>query len=182
ARDFQLVGTVRKVSAKNVLMCLLAQHPKHSTLERFQLKQSDRRQISDLFHCPVKTTSRTRLVNREEVEVKRLSVVGLLPDTEYYMTYDGSTTMPPCHETLTWVILNKPIYITKQQLHGLRRLMQGDVGEPKAPLGNNFRPPQPLHHRPLRTNIDFNVKQAGAKQCPSMYKEVYYKANSWKLH
>lgn len=45
------------------------------------------------------------------------------------------------------------------QLHALRRLMQGDVKHPKAPLGNNYRPPQPLHHRPLRTNIDFNVKQ-----------------------
>lgn len=40
----------------------------------------------------------------------------------------------------------------------LRRLMQGDAKHPKAPLGNNFRPPQPLHHRPVRTNIDFNVK------------------------
>lgn len=37
--------------------------------------------------------------------------------------------------------------------------MQGDAKHPKAPLGNNFRPPQPLHHRPVRTNIDFNVKQ-----------------------
>ncbi|KAK6619518.1 hypothetical protein RUM43_012275 [Polyplax serrata] len=34
--------------------------------------------------------------------------------------------------------------------------MQGDAKHPKAPLGNNFRPPQPLHHRPVRTNIDFN--------------------------
>ncbi|PNF44141.1 hypothetical protein B7P43_G02283, partial [Cryptotermes secundus] len=95
----------------------------------------------------------------QEVEVKRLSVRGLLPETDYYMTYDGSTTMPACHETVTWIILNKPIYITKQQLHGLRRLMQGDGKHPKAPLGNNFRPPQPLHLRPVRTNIDFNVKQ-----------------------
>lgn len=52
----------------------------------------------------------------EEVEVKRLSVRGLLPETDYYMTYDGSTTMPACHETVTWLILNKPIYITKQQV------------------------------------------------------------------
>lgn len=42
--------------------------------------------------------------------------MGLLPDTEYYMTYDGSTTMPACYETVTWIILNKPIYITKQQV------------------------------------------------------------------
>ncbi|XP_068907434.1 carbonic anhydrase-related protein 10 isoform X1 [Tenebrio molitor] len=120
----------------------------------------------------------------DEVEVKRLSVRGLLPETDYYMTYDGSTTMPACHETVTWLILNKPIYITKQQMHALRRLMQGDAKHPKAPLGNNFRPPQPLHHRPVRTNIDFSVKHRtdAGKQCPSMYKDVYYKANSWKQH
>jgi hypothetical protein len=45
------------------------------------------------------------------------------------------------------------------QLHALRALKQGDGKHPKAPLGNNFRPPQPLHLRPVRTNIDFNVKQ-----------------------
>jgi hypothetical protein len=33
--------------------------------------------------------------------------------------------------------------------------MQGSELTPKAPLGNNFRPIQPLHHRTIRTNIDF---------------------------
>lgn len=33
--------------------------------------------------------------------------------------------------------------------------MQGIEETPKAPLGNNFRPLQPLHHRTVRTNIDF---------------------------
>jgi hypothetical protein len=28
-----------------------------------------------------------------------------------------------------------------------------------APLGNNFRPPQPLHNRLVRTNIDFNLRK-----------------------
>ncbi|KAL1491295.1 hypothetical protein ABEB36_011913 [Hypothenemus hampei] len=118
-------------------------------------------------------------------EVKRLSIRGLLPETDYYMTYDGSTTMPSCHETVIWLILNKPIYITKQQMFGLRRLMQGDAKHPKAPLGNNFRPPQPLNHRPVRTNINFHFvddKSMVGKQCPSMRKEVHYKANSWKYH
>ncbi|KMQ98049.1 carbonic anhydrase-related protein 10-like protein [Lasius niger] len=49
------------------------------------------------------------------MEIKRFGVRELLPDTKHYMTYDGSTTMPACHETTTWIILNKPIYITKQQ-------------------------------------------------------------------
>lgn len=52
----------------------------------------------------------------DETPVKRLSVRGLLPDTEHYMTYEGSTTSPACHETVTWIVLNKPIYITKQQV------------------------------------------------------------------
>ena len=31
--------------------------------------------------------------------------------------------------------------------------MQGEKEQPKAPLGNNFRPPHPLHRRVIRTNI-----------------------------
>lgn len=42
------------------------------------------------------------------------------------------------------------------QLYALRRLMQGSEQTPKAPLGNNARPLQQLHHRTIRTNIDFN--------------------------
>ncbi|KAF0771156.1 carbonic anhydrase-related protein 10 [Aphis craccivora] len=56
----------------------------------------------------------------DEVPVKRLSVADLLPATHYYMTYDGSTTVPACHETVTWLILNKPIYITKQQVSNIQ--------------------------------------------------------------
>lgn len=71
----------------------------------------------------------------DEYPVKRISVRSLLPDTEHYMTYEGSTTSPACHETVsfkktffcqhfiiltlmqvTWIVLNKPIYITKQQV------------------------------------------------------------------
>ncbi|XP_045492655.1 carbonic anhydrase-related protein 10 isoform X2 [Colias croceus] len=114
-----------------------------------------------------------------EMPVNRLSVRGLLPDTDYYMTYDGSTTAPACYETVTWIIVNKPIYITKQQLHGLRRLMQGDARHPKAPLGNNFRPPQPLHHRAVRTNIDFDLSKYPGKTCPSMQRNMHYKAKTW---
>lgn len=62
------------------------------------------------------------------------------------------------------------------QLHALRRLMQGSPDHPKAPLGNNYRPPQPLLHRPIRTNIDFkSTKTNGKAACPTMYREVYYK-------
>ncbi|XP_012279370.1 carbonic anhydrase-related protein 10 [Orussus abietinus] len=115
----------------------------------------------------------------DAVKIKHFTVYDLLPDTKHYMTYDGSTTMPACHETTTWIILNKPIYITKQQILALRHLMQGNSENSKGPLGDNFRPPQPLHHRSVRTNIDFKVQQ-GSKNCPTMNRDIYYKANSWK--
>ncbi|KAK6625858.1 hypothetical protein RUM43_006157 [Polyplax serrata] len=56
--------------------------------------------------------------------------------------------------------------------------MQGSEETPKAPLGNNARPLQNLHHRTVRTNIDFQFKSE-AKNCPTMHKEMYYKANLW---
>ncbi|CAL4070881.1 unnamed protein product, partial [Meganyctiphanes norvegica] len=119
--------------------------------------------------------------------VRHLSLHSLLPETAFYMTYEGSTTMPSCYETVTWILLNKPIYITKPQLKSLRQLkkvefpasLMGSSAEELdntlAPLANNFRPPQRLHHRPVRTNIDFS--NAGGS-CPSMHREAYYKANN----
>jgi carbonic anhydrase len=79
----------------------------------------------------------------------------MLPDTEHFMTYEGSTTHPGCWETTIWIIFNKPIYITNQAMHMLRQLMQGSKDAPKAPLGNNARPVQQLHQRTIRTNINF---------------------------
>ncbi|KAB0798908.1 hypothetical protein PPYR_06788 [Photinus pyralis] len=108
--------------------------------------------------------------------IKHLSIRSLLPDTEQFMTYEGSTTHPGCWETTVWIILNKPIYITKHELYALRKLMQGSQEAPKAPLGNNARPLQPLHHRTVRTNINFHQQN---NNCPTMYKEMHYKANKW---
>ncbi|XP_034251201.1 carbonic anhydrase-related protein 10-like [Thrips palmi] len=109
--------------------------------------------------------------------IRHLSVRALLPDTNHYMTYEGSTTHPGCWETTVWILLNKPIYITRQELYSLRKLMQGSPETPKAPLGNNARPLQPLHHRTVRTNIDFFREQG--KNCPSMYRDMHYQATTW---
>ncbi|EFA02589.2 carbonic anhydrase-related protein 10 [Tribolium castaneum] len=109
--------------------------------------------------------------------IKHLSLKNMLPDTEHFMTYEGSTTHPGCWETTVWIILNKPIYITRQEMYQLRKLMQGSKEAPKAPLGNNARPVQPLHQRTIRTNINF--KNAVNGNCPSMHKEMYYKVNKW---
>ncbi|XP_047478474.1 carbonic anhydrase 7-like [Penaeus chinensis] len=108
--------------------------------------------------------------------VERVSVRALLPDSHHYITYDGSLTQPPCHETVTWVLVNRPVYITKQQLHGLRQIHQGSKDVPKGKMLNNYRPTQQLYHRPLRTNIDFtNSRQL---HCPSMAPQMYYTGES----
>ncbi|XP_055713135.1 carbonic anhydrase-related protein 10 isoform X1 [Phlebotomus papatasi] len=114
--------------------------------------------------------------------IRHISLRSLLPNTEQFMTYEGSTTHPGCWESTVWIILNKPIYITKQELYALRRLMQGSEHTPKAPLGNNARPLQPLHHRTVRTNIDFqhsSKQQIQNQNCPTMQREMYYRANKW---
>ncbi|XP_037932347.1 putative carbonic anhydrase-like protein 2 [Teleopsis dalmanni] len=110
--------------------------------------------------------------------IRHISVRSLLPNTDHYITYEGSTTHPGCWESTVWIIVNKPIYITKQELYQLRRLMQGSETSPKAPLGNNARPLQGLHHRTVRTNIDFK-RNKNQNSCPSMYKDMYYRANRW---
>ncbi|ALC49720.1 CG1402 [Drosophila busckii] len=111
--------------------------------------------------------------------IRHISVRSLLPNTDQYITYEGSTTHPGCWESTVWIIVNKPIYITKQELYQLRRLMQGSESTPKAPLGNNARPVQSLHHRTVRTNIDFKRQKNNLNACPSMYKDMYYRANRW---
>lgn len=58
-----------------------------------------------------------------------------MPDTEHYMTYEGSTTYPGCWETVTWIVMNKPIYVTRQEMYALKQLMQGDRINPKSSLG-----------------------------------------------
>ncbi|XP_068226658.1 carbonic anhydrase-related protein 10-like [Palaemon carinicauda] len=110
--------------------------------------------------------------------VERVSIRGLLPDSHHYITYDGSLTQPPCHETVTWILLNRPVYITKQQMHGLRQVRQGSKNIPKAKMVNNYRPTQQLYHRPLRTNIDFTNSRH--LHCPSMAPQMYYTANTWR--
>ncbi|ODN00232.1 Carbonic anhydrase-related protein 10 [Orchesella cincta] len=104
--------------------------------------------------------SELRILTNQSAPVKTLSLHGLLPETDYYMTYEGSTTHPGCWETVTWVLLNKPVYLNKQMIHAWRQLKQGiNLEQPKTNI-MNVRPSQALHHRTVRTNINFPQAQA----------------------
>jgi len=48
----------------------------------------------------------------QQARVRHISIQGLIPQTDDYITYDGSLTQPGCQETVTWVVINKPLYIS----------------------------------------------------------------------
>ena len=118
------------------------------------------------------------------------------------MTYEGSTTYPGCWETVTWIVMNKPIYLTRKEMADLRNLKQGDKINPKAPLSRNIRPLQPMSSRTIRTNIAFLKSGKGGgndidnniskndgygmygsdslnNDCPDVIKHATYKANTY---
>ncbi|KAF8791586.1 hypothetical protein HNY73_006428 [Argiope bruennichi] len=64
---------------------------------------------------------------------------------------------------------------TGLSLFALRRLMQGDERNPKAPLADNFRPTLDLNQRSIRTNIEFRRKPGS--ECPTMNRRMHYQAN-----
>ena len=52
----------------------------------------------------------------DSVTLKSLSIQELLPSTSALMTYEGSLTSPGCEETATWIIVNRPLYVSSQQV------------------------------------------------------------------
>jgi len=106
-----------------------------------------------------------------------ISLSSLVPSTSQMITYEGSLTQPGCQESVTWIIPNKPIYITVKQLELLKTLMQGTVEDPRAPLAGNLRPTQPTNGRLVRTNINFdNNKDV---DCREVDNPVKYQARSF---
>ncbi|XP_053205085.1 carbonic anhydrase-related protein 10-like isoform X2 [Panonychus citri] len=88
-------------------------------------------------------------------KIESLSISEIMPEAmrRQYLTYDGSLTIPGCYETVQWIILNKPIYMTSHLFHSLR------ISSSTEPShgGDNFRPIQRLNSRPIRTNINFET-------------------------
>ena len=48
--------------------------------------------------------------------IEGVPIEGLIPKTDHYMTYSGSLTQPGCQETVTWIIYNKPLYLSRNQV------------------------------------------------------------------
>lgn len=50
------------------------------------------------------------------VALSGLNISALLPDTREFVAYEGSLTFPGCHETVSWILMNKPLYVSQSQV------------------------------------------------------------------
>ncbi|XP_071083200.1 carbonic anhydrase-related protein 10-like isoform X1 [Haliotis cracherodii] len=111
----------------------------------------------------------------QSTRVETIPAKALFPNTNYYVTYEGSLTQPGCYETVTWVIFNKPIYISKDMLTSLRRLQQGINDDPSNTVANNNRPIMPINNRVIRTNI--NHPGTSTSNICGMTRYTFYQIN-----
>ncbi|CAD5216522.1 unnamed protein product [Bursaphelenchus xylophilus] len=114
-----------------------------------------------------------------KAQIQRFRPFSLLPKSETYITYDGSLTHPGCHETVTWVVMNHPIYITQDDLAIWDDLQQTDQKQlSPVYMGPNYRPLKPVNGRLFRTNINVKYKSRTDGSCPSnIYVDMGYRSN-----
>ncbi|CAB3402754.1 unnamed protein product [Caenorhabditis bovis] len=98
----------------------------------------------------------------------------LLPYTRDIITYDGSLTSPGCHETVSWMIFNQPIYITRDHFKEWSKVYISREGEEKVPVAPNYRKTQETNNRLVRTNIQHKISY----NCKVSVNRVSYRANT----
>lgn len=84
-----------------------------------------------------------RLLPKEKMKAeisvtKPVDIQALLPSDHTLFYYNGSLTTPPCTEGIKWVVLKKPIEMSKVQIQAFQEIFP-----------NNQRPVQPLNKRDI---------------------------------
>lgn len=87
-----------------------------------------------------------------QVEDVQLQLFKLVPDllnpSAKFYTYQGSMTIPPCSESVRWIIMKNPAKITEDQLTQLRALEATDANADESiQMCNNIRALQELNGR-----------------------------------
>jgi len=70
-----------------------------------------------------------------------------------YYSYDGSLTTPGCNQVVTFIIMEKAIAISQEQIDAFKGLKYND----ESPMVDNFRPPQPLNNRVVKRMLPMNM-------------------------
>ncbi len=58
----------------------------------------------------------------------------LFPKNHEYYRFSGSLTTPPCTEGVRWIVLKKPVFVSKAQIDALRKVMGHDNNRPLQPI------------------------------------------------
>ncbi|XP_013404020.1 carbonic anhydrase-related protein isoform X2 [Lingula anatina] len=84
----------------------------------------------------------------------------LLPDPMLrdFWTYNGSLTVPPCSENVTWILFRYPLTISHAQIEEFRRLRTHAKNEmphnsEDGIMADNYRPTQSLNKRVIRASF-----------------------------
>jgi len=64
----------------------------------------------------------------------KVSANGLLPANRDHYRYNGSLTTPPCTEGVRWVVLKRPMTISKEQLEAFKTTLGFDNNRPVQPV------------------------------------------------
>ncbi|XP_064609440.1 carbonic anhydrase-related protein 10-like [Liolophura sinensis] len=131
-----------------------------------QVGTSENEEFDVLAHSMSKVRFQGQFVSLNKVKMK-----WLLPNTTQFITYEGSLTQPGCYETVTWVIMNRPIYVSQRQIELIKSLNKGGFENSQMLLERNSRPIRPVNHRVIRTNINFR------RGC-SMSRNISFEVNS----
>uniref|UniRef100_A0A0L8GUI8 carbonic anhydrase n=2 Tax=Octopus bimaculoides TaxID=37653 RepID=A0A0L8GUI8_OCTBM len=95
--------------------------------------------------------------------LKDFSLSGLidegLKETDFFQ-YNGSIPVPPCNECVIWIIVKKPLSISRRQLEEIWKLSERD-----NMLGTNIRPVQPLYERLVWTTFSAADKAISSACC-----------------
>lgn len=127
----------------------------------------------ELLKLTIATAS--TLYKGQRVELADLEPWRLLPYTRDIVTYEGSMTAPGCHETVSWIILNQPIHISRDHMAEWGKMLQTPkkTDEPQY-LAPNRRAVQEFNSRLVRTNIKHLIKEK--KECKMAMAKVMYKS------
>merc|ERR1711915_888377 len=71
-----------------------------------------------------------------------------LPDNRSFFTYLGSLTTPPLFESVTWIVFEEPVEISKEQLSAMRAICTSDSCDDL--MLDNYRPPCSQGERRVR--------------------------------
>ncbi|XP_047655782.1 carbonic anhydrase 2-like isoform X2 [Tachysurus fulvidraco] len=88
----------------------------------------------------------------------------LLPEDHKFYQYNGGQTVPPCLQTVTWIVFEKPIFISREQyLPFVTRLYYTDKSDTaKKLLVENYRFIQPSLNRQIFVSSAVKIDSASA--------------------